>query len=135
MPLSTCIPPFIVPGTEPVWHRSRWRPTAIYTAKTVRGRYIGPRAPFGYKKEYRQEGKKRLFRLIVNEEEATIVRWIYDAYPRSCPLYLIKEDATKLADMEKKRGNFSISSSGGGEGFIFEPLIKFLRHVEQIKMI
>lgn len=70
--------------------------SAIYAAKTVRGRYIGSRAPFGYKKEYWQEGKKKLFRLVVNEEEATIVRWIYDAYLRNCPLYLIKEDATAM---------------------------------------
>ena len=70
--------------------------SAIYAAKTIKGRYIGSRAPFGYKKEYRQEGKKRLFKLVVVAEEATIIRWIYNAYLRNCPIYLIYDDARTM---------------------------------------
>jgi len=70
--------------------------SAIYAAKTVKGRYIGARAPFGYKKEYYSEGKTKLFRLVVVEEEAAIIHWIYDAYLKNHPFYLIKEDAKAM---------------------------------------
>ncbi|MGO1242720.1 MAG: recombinase family protein [Sphingobacterium sp.] len=59
----------------------------IYTAKAKEGRYVYKNAPFGYRKE--DERKDR--RLVVEETEAKIVRFIYDAYLRNTPLYLIKE--------------------------------------------
>ncbi len=65
----------------------------IYTAKAVKGLWIqGGPAPFGYKKE--GSGEKR--RLVVNEEQAFIVRFIYEAFLSDIPLYIIKEKATKL---------------------------------------
>lgn len=70
--------------------------SAIYAAKTAKGRYIGSRAPFGYKKEYRTEGRKKLFRLIPVEEDAAVIRWIYSAYLRNHPLYLIMNDAKAM---------------------------------------
>jgi site-specific DNA recombinase len=86
---------FLLGNTENI-KRANDINSSIYAAKAVKGRYIGPRAPFGYKKEHWYEGKKKLFRLIIVEEEATIVRWIYNAYLRNCPLYLIKDDAKAM---------------------------------------
>ncbi|MFZ4861292.1 recombinase family protein [Sphingobacterium sp. Mn56C] len=69
----------------------------IYTAKAVKGLWIqGGRAPFGYKKE----GKNEVSRLIVDESEAFVVRYIYDAYIAGVALYKKKE---KAIEMELKR--------------------------------
>jgi DNA invertase Pin-like site-specific DNA recombinase len=42
----------------------------IYTAKAINQRYIGPRPPFGY----RREGKGKNSILVIVEEEATVIR-------------------------------------------------------------
>lgn len=86
---------FLLGNTENI-KRANDINSSIYAAKAVKGRYIGARAPFGYKKEHWHEGKKKLFRLVIVEEEAAIIRWIYDAYLRNCPIYLIKDDAKTM---------------------------------------
>lgn len=48
----------------------------IYTAKAKEGRYVYKNAPFGYRKE----GERKDRKLVIEEAEAKIVRFIYDAY-------------------------------------------------------
>ena len=74
----------------------------IYTAKAKEGRYVYKNAPYGYRKE----GERKDRKLIVEEAEAKIVRFIYDAYLRNTPLYLIKEQAQQIGFMIK--GNMAI---------------------------
>jgi site-specific DNA recombinase len=76
----------------------------IYTAKTEKGKYIGARAPYGYKK---QDGK-----LVQDETKAAIVRFIFDAWLSRMPQYLVEQEA-------KKKG-FPHSSS--------DPLRKLLKN-------
>ncbi len=64
----------------------------IYTAKAINQRYIGSRAPFGYRKE----GKGPKVVLMIVEDEATIIRWIYDSYLRRVPDYIIQSDARDM---------------------------------------
>lgn len=64
----------------------------IYTAKAKEGRFIYKTAPFGYIKT--GLGKERT--IIIQEEQASIVRYIYDAYLQNVPLYKIKEKAREL---------------------------------------
>ena len=61
----------------------------IYTAKAIKGRYIGARPPFGY----RREGKGKNSILVIIEEEAVIIRFIYSAYLRNGPISVIQADA------------------------------------------
>ena len=44
------------------------------------GNYIGTRPPYGYDKVFIQEGKRKCPTLAINEEQATIVRMIFDMY-------------------------------------------------------
>lgn len=74
----------------------------IYTAKAKEGRFVFKNAPFGYRKE----GERKERHLVVNEKEAKIVRFIYDAYLRDMPLYKIKEKAYELGF--DKKGNMAI---------------------------
>ena len=74
----------------------------IYTAKAKEGRYVYKNAPYGYRKE----GERKDRKLIVEEAEAKIVRFIYDAYLRNTPLYLIKEQAQQIGFTIK--GNMAI---------------------------
>jgi site-specific DNA recombinase len=64
----------------------------IYTAKAINQRYIGPRAPFGYRKE----GKSPKVVLVIVEEQAAIIRWIYDSYLRGVPDYIIQSDVRDM---------------------------------------
>jgi len=64
----------------------------LYTARAKEGRYVHNSPPFGYRKE--GEGKQR--KLVVNEKEAKIVRFIYDSYLRDVPSYVIKEMVSKI---------------------------------------
>lgn len=58
----------------------------IYTAKAIKGKWIqGGPAPFGYRKEGIGESRK----LIINEAQAVIVRFIYSSFLRNVPLYII----------------------------------------------
>ncbi len=74
----------------------------LYTARAKEGRYIATSAPFGYIKE----GERKDRRLIINESEAKIVKFIYDSYLLDVPLYLIKKNANELGF--KKKGNTAI---------------------------
>lgn len=74
----------------------------IYTAKAKEGRFVYKNAPFGYRKEGQRKDRK----LIVEESEALIVRYIYDAYLRNTPIYLIKEHAQEMGFTTK--GNMAI---------------------------
>lgn len=74
----------------------------LYTARAKEGRYIGTRPPFGYIKE--GESKER--KLVIEEAEAKIIKFIYDAFLSGVPLYKIKEKAYELGF--KTKGNTAI---------------------------
>ncbi len=64
----------------------------IYTAK-AEGRWIqGGPAPFGFTKE--GLGKER--KLVVREDQSAIVRFIYEAFLKNTPAYIIANDAKKM---------------------------------------
>ncbi len=94
----------------------------IYTAKAVKGLWIqGGRAPFGYKKE----GKNEARRLVVDESEAIVVRYIYDAYIAGVALYKIKE---KAIEMGLKR-----TATTAVERILTNPLYYGFQHVKAWK--
>lgn len=64
----------------------------LYTARAKEGRFIGIKAPFGYIKM--GEGKDR--KLVIEEVQAKVVKFIYDDFLRDTPLYLIKQKAYQL---------------------------------------
>ena len=70
----------------------------IYAAKTKEQRFIGSRAPFGYRKE----GDRKKY-LVIYEPEAAIVRFIYQSYLGNMPLIQIHQEARKLGYKSKGR--------------------------------
>jgi len=66
--------------------------SGIYAAKAIKQRYIGPRAPFGYKKEGR--GQNTL--LVPVPEEARVIRFIFQSYLRGVPASVIEADARDM---------------------------------------
>ncbi len=66
--------------------------SGLYAAVTKEGRYIYKNPPFGYNKT--GSGKER--RIVVNEEQASVVKFIYDAFLRGVPLYVIKDTAREM---------------------------------------
>ncbi|MFT4204309.1 MAG: recombinase family protein [Chitinophagaceae bacterium] len=74
----------------------------LYTAKAKEGRFVYRTAPFGYKKI----GERKERHLEIDETEAKIVRFIYDAYLRDVPLYVIKEKAYQLGF--DRKGNTAV---------------------------
>lgn len=64
----------------------------IYSKKTKEGKFVFRITPFGYNKV----GEPRDRRLVINGEQAEIVRFIYEAYLKNIPLYLIKRKAAEL---------------------------------------
>ncbi|HWB27721.1 MAG TPA: recombinase family protein [Chitinophagaceae bacterium] len=66
--------------------------SGIYAAKAIKQRYIGPHAPFGYRKEGR--GKNVL--LVPVEEEARVIRFMYEAFLKNVPSYIITADAVTM---------------------------------------
>ncbi len=64
----------------------------IYTAKAKEGRYIYSSPPFGYSKV--GTGKDR--HLIVNEEQAVIVKFVFEAFLRNTPNYIIYREAGSM---------------------------------------
>lgn len=74
----------------------------LYTARAKEGRYIGIRPPFGYIKV--GEGKER--KLVIEEEQAKVVKFMYETYLRDTPLYKIKERAYELGFTT--RGNTAV---------------------------
>ncbi len=93
----------------------------IYTAKAKEGRFVFKNPPFGYRKQ----GERKERRLIVEEKEAKIVRFIYDAYLRELPLYKIKEKAYELGF--NRKGNMAI------ERVLSNPVYAGLLKVEAYK--
>lgn len=93
----------------------------IYTAKAKEGRFVFKNPPFGYRKQ----GERKERRLIVEEKEAKIVRFIYDAYLRELPLYKIKEKAYELGF--DRKGNMAI------ERVLANPVYAGLLKVEAYK--
>lgn len=59
----------------------------LYTAKAQEGRHLHRTPPFGYRKI--GIGKKS--HLVIDEDEARIVKFIYDSYLHGMPLYVIKK--------------------------------------------
>jgi DNA invertase Pin-like site-specific DNA recombinase len=66
--------------------------SGIYTAKAREGRFIGAKAPFGYITE--GIGKER--KLIINEAEAIIVKYIFQSYLKNVPIYMILAQAKDM---------------------------------------
>ena len=66
--------------------------SGLYSKKTKEGKFVFGISPFGYKKI----GEPRDRRLIIDEREAKIVRFIYEAYLKNVPLYLIKQKAAEM---------------------------------------
>ncbi len=64
----------------------------IYAAKAREGRYIHNFAPYGYHKV--GEGKSR--HLEIDEAKAITIRFVFEAYMRNMPYYLIKQEAAKM---------------------------------------
>jgi site-specific DNA recombinase len=63
--------------------------SGIYAAKAINQRYIGPRPPFGYRREGR--GKNSI--LVPVPEEAAIVQLVYHSYLKNVPIPVIEADA------------------------------------------
>lgn len=71
----------------------------IYTAKAKEGRFVFKNPPFGYRKE----GQRKERKLVVEETEAKIINYIYDAYLKNTPVYLIHKHARELGFTTKGR--------------------------------
>jgi DNA invertase Pin-like site-specific DNA recombinase len=66
--------------------------SGLYAAKAKEGRFVYKNAPFGYRKT----GERKDRTILVEESEAKIVRYIFDAYLRDVPLNIIKIKAKEL---------------------------------------
>ena len=73
----------------------------IYTAKAKEQRFIGSHAPFGYRKE---GGKIK--HLVLHDEEAAVVRFIYQSYIHNVPIMHIYKEACRMG--LKTLGNSAI---------------------------
>jgi len=74
----------------------------IYTAKAKEGRYIYSRPPYGYEKA--GNGKER--HLVIHDAQACVVRFVFEAFLRNMPKYLIYKEAVKMG--LPMRGNSAI---------------------------
>ena len=72
----------------------------IYTAKAEKGKWIqGGKAPsFGFIRIGSGSGRK----LIVNDAQAVIIRFMYNSYLGGMPLYKIKQEAETMGRIPKK---------------------------------
>lgn len=93
----------------------------IYTAKAKEGRYIYKRPPFGYGKE----GERKERHLVINENEAAIVHFIYNSYLQDMPIYIIAEKAREVGF--KRFGNVAI------QRILTYPLYAGMQYVERFK--
>jgi len=87
---------------EIIRNRSRIN-MGIYQAKKMQGRFLGA-APFGYKNT-RDENNKPI--IVIDEERAKVIRYIYEAFLNDTPLYEIYRYALTLGLTH--RGNGAIS--------------------------
>lgn len=95
--------------------------SGLYSKKAKEGKFVFGISPFGYKKI----GEPRDRRLIIDEKEAQIVRFIFEAYLRNVPLYLIKEKAKEMG--YDRKGNVVI------ERLLKNPVYAGLIKTEQYK--
>jgi len=94
----------------------------IYAAKAVERRWIqGGPAPFGYIKE--GSGKKR--NLVINESQAQIIRFIFGAYLRNTPDYVILSDVKDMG--------FNLKGRSAIKDILKNPLYAAHQHVKQHK--
>lgn len=93
----------------------------LYTAIAKKGRYVSKTAPFGY----RIEGERKERKLVVEETEARIVRYIFDAFLRRVPLYQIKDQVKKIG--------FSTKGNSAVERLLAKPIYAGLLQVEGFK--
>ena len=63
----------------------------IYTAKKKEGRYLG-RPPVGYKTQ--KDGRKTI--IVIDEEPARIIRFIYTSFLEGTPIYIIYKKAREM---------------------------------------
>ena len=92
--------------------------SGIYTAKAQEGRFIGSKAPLGYK----VEGKGKARKLIIVEGEAIIVKYIYNSYLKSMPIYMIIIGAKDLG--------FKLSSNSIIEKILINPIYSGQQNVK-----
>lgn len=64
----------------------------IYAAKAKHGRYIHSKPPYGYIKEGIAENS----RLVIDEDNAMVVRFIYEKYLQGMPFNIIAAEARKM---------------------------------------
>ena len=76
---------------EIIRHKNRVN-LGIYTAKKKFGRYLGA-APFGYKNA-KDEQRKPV--IVIDPDRAHIIKFIYEAYQKNTPLYIIHHDAKQM---------------------------------------
>lgn len=93
----------------------------IYTAKAKEGRYIYKTPPFGYRKK----GERKERHLVINEAEATIVRFIYNAYIKDMPISLIAQKAKEIGF--RRSGNMAI------QRILSYPLYAGMQYVEPFR--
>ncbi len=84
--------------------------SGIYTAKAQEGRFIGSKPPYGYS----VEGTGKARKLIINEAEAIVIRFIYEAFLSKTPIYLIK--------IQAKEKGFNLNSNSIIEKILKNPI-------------
>jgi site-specific DNA recombinase len=92
----------------------------IYTSKKKEGRYLGP-APFGYKNE--KDGRKPI--LVIDENKAPVIQFIYASFLNNVPFYIIAAQAKKMG--LKNTGNSAI------QRILTNPVYTGLLHVKAYK--
>ncbi|PYF68392.1 recombinase family protein [Pedobacter nutrimenti] len=93
----------------------------LYTAKVQEGRHLHRTPPFGYRKN--GIGKKS--HLVIHEDEAKIVRFIYENYLHGMPLYVIKKEVHDMG--------FNRKSNMAVENILRNPVYAGLLKVEPFK--
>ena len=74
--------------------------SGLYAAKTKEGRYVYKNPPYGYIKE----GERKDRKLVIYEREALVVKFIFEAFLKDVPLYVIREKANQLGFNKKANG-------------------------------
>jgi len=92
--------------------------SGIYTAKAQEGRFIGAKPPYGY----RTEGTGKARKLVIDEAEAIIVKFIYHSYLKNVPIYMIKEQA-------KEKG-FKLGSKSPVQDILVNPIYSGQQNVK-----
>ena len=95
----------------------------IYAAKAIKGLWIqgGRKAPYGYAKEGSGENR----RLVINEAEAYLVRYIYEAFLINTPIIEIKNQIKKIG--------FDRTGSSAIQDILANPLYCGYQHVKAWK--